>query len=96
MSDKTIPDKGLAALILIGMILAAMVLMSDISFDIEEEADDNRSIYHGSSETLKKLNEGLPDCGKCVKNCQWTLLKTKEECQQQCIPEETCLEPDFS
>jgi hypothetical protein len=91
---KKIPDTGLAALILIGFILVTMIFIwGGVEIEVTEDPPDNRSNYKGSSDTLKRLNPGLPDCGACVKNCQWTLLKSLEECQSRCIPEETCLDP---
>lgn len=88
---------GRAALVVIVFVLVlSFFIVGKLQINAEDTPDDNRSNYKGSSETLKRLNEGLPDCSQCVKNCQWTTLRSLEKCQAECIPEETCLPVDLT
>ena len=82
---------GYGALVLIVAIFVILIVVSGIEIEVEDEPEENTSTYHGGSPTLKKLNDfGELSCDQCLKNCQWTTLRSEERCRESCVPQEDC------
>ena len=88
---------GYAALVLIVIIFVILMIAGGMEFDIEDTPDVDTSTYNGSSKTLKELNDfGVVYCDQCIQQCQWTLAKSKAECQEKCVSGVNCQELDLS